>query len=308
MPSVATPIIAAALVLSVLTGCRASRLVPRLILQTDPVGKEFWLAAPYILVVKVLGASEQGSPESIFDGGPKTLQLLKFDARVENLIRGELPTKITFFFFAKLDQKPRYYLDPGKRYVVSLRSEGGVLRSWADATQLMIQVRSGSHRQQELPLELGPERTIAYILLTPGTDVDLREFGNSLAWPSYGDPSYVNQLLKQLEHSPDPALRDSACLSIASMFWIRPGCLEQLIGSHDGNTQNAAAGFLNDDVHLLERIRANPFFQSPQHWTDYSLQMIEIYTEDMRPEVRKAACESLRNFAPARTVASCGRN
>jgi hypothetical protein len=308
MQSVTIRIIAAAVILTALTNCRESKLRPRLILQTDPVGREFWLAAPYVLVVKVLGASEQGSPEAIFEGGPKTLQLLKFDASVENLIKGDLPTKISFFFFAKLDQKPRYYLDPGKRYVVSLRSEGGVLRSWADATQLMIQVRSGLHRQQELPLELGPERTIAYILLTPGTDVDFREFGNSLAWPGYGDPEYVNQLLKKLQGSPDPALRDSACLSIASMFWIRPKCLGQAIGGHDSNVQKAAAGFLNDDVNLLERIRANPFFQSPQQWTNYSLQMLEIYTEDMRPDVRRAACASLHSFAPTQPIKPCAGN
>jgi hypothetical protein len=305
MPSIANKIIAVVVVVSSLTSCRTPGLSPRLILQTDPVGREFWLAAPYVLAVKIVSASQQGSPEPIFQGGPKTLQLLKFDASVENLIKGDLPGNVTFFFFAKLDQKPSYFLEPGKRYIVSLRSEGGVLRSWADATQLMIRVRSGSHSQKELPLELGPEATIAYILLTPGSDVDLREFGNSLTWPYYGDPAYVNQLLKQLELSPDQTLRDSACLSTASMFWIRPKCLEQVLSSPDANAQKAAAGFLKDDVNLPERLRANPFFQSPQHWTDYSTQMLEIYSEDMRPEVRKAACASLRSFAPERAVEHC---
>jgi hypothetical protein len=305
MPSIVKKIIAAVVALSFFTGCRSPGLTPRLILQADPVGREFWLAAPYVLVVKIVNASEQGSPEPIFHGGPKTLQLVKFDASVENLIKGDLPRDITFFFFAKLDQKPNYYLDPGKRYIVSLRSEAGALRSWADATQLMIKVRSGAHSQKGLPLELGPDATIAYILLTPGSDVDLREFGNSLTWPYYGDPAYVNQLLKQLELSPDRSLRDSACLSTASMFWIRPKCLEQVLTSPDANAQKAAAGFLKDDVNLPERLRANPFFQSPQHWTDYSIQMLEIYSEDTRPEVRKAACASLRSFAPERATERC---
>jgi hypothetical protein len=301
-----TQLIAAVVVLSFLISCSAPEVRPRLILQEEPVGKEFWLAAPYILVVKIVSASEQGSPEPIFRRGPKTLQLVKFDANVENLIKGDLPRTITFFFFVKLDQKPRYYLDPGQRYVVSLRSEGGHLRSWADASQLNIRVRSGSHSQKDLPLELGPEATIAYILLTPGADADLEEFGSSLTWPSYGDPAYVNQRLKLLELSPNRALRDSACISTASMFLYRPKCLEQVLDSPDGNNREEAARLLkNDDVNLSELLRANPFFLSPQSWTDYSFQMLEILAEDMRPEVRKAACASLRSFARQRKVEIC---
>ena len=100
-------------------------LRPRLILQGENVGNEFWLAAPYILAVKIISATLDGSPEPIFEGGPKTLQLVRFVADVENVIKGELSDKrITFFFFVKVDQNPRYYLDPGKRYIVSLRHEG----------------------------------------------------------------------------------------------------------------------------------------------------------------------------------------
>ena len=151
-------LIAVVAILSCLTGCRrVPQLRPRLILQGEPVGNAFWLAAPYVLAVKIVRAELQGSREPIFQGGPRTLQLVKFTADVENRIKGDLPDKIiTFFFFAKVDQNPDYYLHPGRRYIVSLRNEGGVLRSWADASQLHISVHSGSHNQQDLPLELGP--------------------------------------------------------------------------------------------------------------------------------------------------------
>lgn len=73
-------LIVAAVVLSSLTGCRAPELRPRLILQGEPIGGDFWLEAPFVLVVKIVRADLHGPPESIFQGGPKTLQLVKFVA------------------------------------------------------------------------------------------------------------------------------------------------------------------------------------------------------------------------------------
>ena len=305
-----TRLVVAIAIVSSLTGCRrAPELRPRLILQGEPVGDDFWLAAPYVLVVKIVRADLQGSPVATFQGGPRTLQLVKFAANVENTIKGDLPnTTISFFFYANPDLKPYYYLEPGKRYIVSLRSEGGVLRSWADASQLMIRVCSGSHNQKDLPLELGPDATIAYILLTPGADCDLQLFENNLFLSAYshGDPGYVNQRLKQLQLSPDRALRDSACLTSATMFWHRPKCLEQCLDSPDSGTRRAAANRLaHDDANLLGWLRNNPSALFPKHWTDYMSQMFEIYTEDVRPEVRKAACASWRSFAPQQAAEHC---
>lgn len=255
-----------------LSGCRtAPELRPRLILQGEPTGDEFWLAAPYVLAVKVSRAEIQGSPEPIFRGGPKSLQLIRFTAAVDNVIKGELADKtVSFFFFVKLDQNPRYYLYPGKRYIVSLRREGGVLRSWADASQLAIWVHSGSHNQADLPVSLGPAAMIAYILLTPGADCDLREFQNTLSWPRYGDPEYVDQRLKELQLSPDRNLRDSACITSAVIFWHRPKCLELAANSSAESIRSAAERFLRtDDVHLAELLRKSPFSLFPQPWTSY---------------------------------------
>jgi len=149
---------------------------------------------------------------------------------------------ITFFFFTKLDQNPRYDLDPGKRYIISVRNEGGVFRSWADASQLRIEVHSGSHKQKDLPLDLGPRAVIAYILLTPGEDCDFHEFASRLDWPplSSDDPGYVNQRLRQLELSSNSEVRDRACLTAASLFWYRPPCLKQALENSDANIRMAA--------------------------------------------------------------------
>jgi len=291
-----------------LMGCRHD-LRPRLILQGEPVGDEFWLAAPYIAAVTIANSNLDGPAQPIFEGGPKTLQLMKFVANVDNVIKGDLRSKtITFYFFAKLDQNPNYYLYPGRRYIVSLRHEGGVLRSWTDATQLKVEVHSGLHRQQDLPLDLGPGTAIAYILLTPGRDCDLSEFEANIRWPSsYGEPGYVSERLRELQLNANPGIRDSACLAAARMFGHRPGCLEAASKSSDENIRQAAAGFLNgaDDADLLGRLRNNPLSILPVQSGNYMLQMLDIYAQDVRPEVRRAACTSLRNLAPQRSVASC---
>jgi len=291
-----------------LTGCRQS-LRPRLILQGEPVGDDFWLAAPYVAAVRVVDAQSEGSPEPVFPGGPKTLQLVRFSADVENAIKGDLKRKnITFFFFAKLDQNPNYYLHPGKRYIVSLRDEAGTLRSWADATQLKMEIYSGSHDQTSLPLDLGPAATIAYIRLTPGMDCNLQVFADTLGWPNtYGGAGYVSDLLGRLQQHPDRYLRDSACLSAASMFGHQPRCLDQVLQSPDERMRNDASKRIGakDAGSLLGRLRNEPLTLFPNPWADYILQMFQIYTGDRRPEVRRAACVALRNFAPGRNVEAC---
>ena len=50
---------------------RAPELRPRLILQGEPVGNEFLLAAPYVLAVRITDAKLRGEPEAIAPGGPK---------------------------------------------------------------------------------------------------------------------------------------------------------------------------------------------------------------------------------------------
>jgi hypothetical protein len=111
--------------LSLLAGCRhAPELTPRLLGQAD-ARPGFWLDAPYVLVVTIARTEFQGSREPAFKGGPKTLQLVKFTANVENVLKGDLPDKtITFYYFANAVPSPGI-LDPGHRYVVSVRREGG---------------------------------------------------------------------------------------------------------------------------------------------------------------------------------------
>jgi len=299
------PLIAAALILVSLVGChRPPALQPRLILPGEQVGQEFWLAAPYIVVARIVSAQLEGPREPIFEGGPEVLQLVRFTADVENTIKGDLPKeRLTFFFFAKTDQSPYYYLYPGRRYIVSLRREGKLLRSFADATQLAIWVHSGSHNQKDLPLGLGPEATIAYILLMPGLGYD-PVVGLPDLLP-YGDPGYIHQLLRELQASPNRQLRDSACLDSATMFGHRPGCLEDALKSSSSGTRKGAQDLLNDNSNLPGVLRGDPYSLFSKHWTTYMSQMFEIYTEDVRPEVRQSACTLLRGISPEQVPGHC---
>lgn len=289
---------------------RQPNLTPRLILESEHVGRDSWLGAPYIAVVKIIHADLQGARQSLFQGGPKSLQLVRFDAQVENTIRGEFPSDtISFYFFAYLAQKHDYYLNPGKHYIVSLRSEGGVLRSFADGTQLNIEVYSGSHSQKDLPLELGPEAVIAYVRLTPGVDVDLDNFQRHLdgTWgPSDGSPKYVYERLRILQTNSNPALRDAACVATALMFGQHAKCLQQAKHSAEASIRHTASESLGyDDPSLLRQLKSDPLSLLPAPWAEYAPQMLEIYADDTRLEVHKVACTSLRNLAPEKMAEHC---
>jgi len=56
---------------------------------------------------------------------------------------------------------------------------------------------------------------------------------------------------------------------------------------------------------LPERLSKNPRSLFPEDWGDYMSQMFEIYAEDVRPEVRKAACADLHNLNSRKPTEQC---
>jgi hypothetical protein len=202
------------------------------------------------------------------------------------------------------DQKHRYDFRPGVRYIVSLRKDGGVFRSWSDATQLKIEVDSGSHNQQDLPLQLGPEATIAYILITPGNDLaldDLAGYQSGLRRNQddiLAVPKYAYELAKNLQKHADPRVRGALCRGISGL--LRHD-LTNCPGADKPDPETAAER-LRETLELLQK---TPSAVLPERWNNYLLEMLEIYTDDTRPAVRAAACADLRNIAPERKVANC---
>ena len=284
---------------------RQPDLVPRLILEGEPVGREFYLAAPYIAVVKITNFAFLSKLNGTSEHPPTGLALVRYDAVVENTIRGTLPTpSISFYFFLNFDQRHPYDFQPGERYIVSLRKDGGVFRSWSDATQLKIKVYSGSHNQQDLPLQLGPEATIAYILITPGNDLPLDHLdGYQIGLMKNEDyilavPKYAYELLTNLQKHGDPRLRGVACHAVSFLF------IHDLTNcpTADKPDPETARETLRETLELLQK---TPTALLPERWNNYLLEMLEIYSDDARPAVRAAACADLRNIAPERKVANC---
>jgi len=184
-----------------------------------------------------------------------------------------------------------------------------VLRSWADATQLRVEVFSGMHDQKELPLTLGPGATIAYILLTPGSDCDVGAFGKRLTSSTadhYASPAYIGALLARLQAHPNPVLRDSACVAMAQILWFHPTCLSLATDSPDEGVRGLARRLLKNDPGDVEgALRNDPLSLFPLPWVENISQRLELYTEDMRPGVRNAACTYLRRVLPGRTFQHC---
>jgi Prokaryotic membrane lipoprotein lipid attachment site len=300
--------IVATTLLAALAACSSrSDLYPRVIAQAEPVGDEFLLAAPYVLALTIISADIRPSRFAVGGDRAHALKLIEFTAQVENLIKGDLPDRrISFFFFADPDQNPNYYLDPGKRYIVSLGREGGLLRTWADVTQLKIPIYSGKHDQNALPLNLGVGPTIAFILIIPGSDWDREHYGLGLMYAtSYASPGYIGSLLKQVQSNPDRELRAEACLEAAQTTWY-PNCLSDVLDSPNAGYRKLARDLLKTDgVNTFGVLKYDPLSLLPRRSGEYLFERLELYSNDLRPDVRQAACEDLRRMYPSRDVQAC---
>jgi hypothetical protein len=104
---------------------RQPDLVPRLILEGEPVGREFYLSAPYIAVVKITNFAFLTTLKATSERPPTGIALVRYDAIVENTIRGTLPTpSISFYFFMNFDQKHPYDLGRALHRVAQKRRRG----------------------------------------------------------------------------------------------------------------------------------------------------------------------------------------
>lgn len=303
--------ICAAILAASMLGAQEPVLQPRVVPPRRGL-QDFWLSAPEVLVVKIVNFELKGPRRKFSSKGGVILQLINFNAEVENVLKGSgVGNNINFYFFAKPDQKQQQFLSPGKRYIVSLRKEGKVLRSFSDGSQLALEVHSGRH-DQPTPADLGLYETIAYILLTPGSDFDLQKFSyflpESVAHAlDYASPKYIATPLSQLQVSSDDALRDLGCITLAQYFWFRPKCLRPPSEYRDSNLREIAKGFDDRDVQLavVNGIRDDPFafFSTPDK--RYVTEWLELFTSDIRPEVRKAACDKLNSLRPRENFSNC---
>ena len=155
-------------------------LVPRVVLPGEGVTGLFWRSAPIIGIVTV-GNVRRAGPDLEITPGKIYVHLAEAEAAVESVIQGPLaPGPARFYFFTNSlipdigYPTPLLWFEPGRRYAVFLRMDGGMLRTMTDLTGPNIRIRSGRHfgpaKSAGQPFGGDPGATLALLALTPATD------------------------------------------------------------------------------------------------------------------------------------------
>ena len=302
---------------------QAPPLRPRVILPGEGVGGPFWLGAPEIAIVTIENASFLASDYPM-PPGRLVLRLVAVDARVENSIQGVLRKgPIRFYFFTNSVAPGSIYpillmwFDPGARYVVFLREDGGILRTMADLHDPHIKIHSGRHDALPLSLDDAPRRdpgaVIAAAALTPSAD-HVEGFA-----PGIGDTfgrllsvvpgGYIARLLRALLTSPDEATREWACVTLSFHFSYRDPCFASLLNSKDPDVRQRAnvlapAKRASPQRLLSELSIAPDSIYAPEISGDIADQL-ELYTFDRDFAVSRQACVALRRIFPSRGFPQC---
>lgn len=179
------------------------------------------LAAPIIILGRVIDFREIGSPKhSPGDRRIKT-QLLAIDVDIEQLIKGSLPSdSITLHYFTYSSTNTvelganRYIPRIGQRSIFFVKTERGVYRSSGDVTDFTLSVRTGSHKGEHCHNEsIGC--CIARLLLAPKQDFDALSFTQDLTLSVEVarlacSASYAKSMTEQLSRNADPSVAQRA--------------------------------------------------------------------------------------------------
>jgi hypothetical protein len=245
------------------------------------------------------------------------------NADVENIIQGDLSrAAVHFYFFANTLSRNGYHtalewFEPGGRYVIFLREDGGVLRAMGDVAGLNIRIWSGWHDHipslQARPSEDRTGAAIAEVALSPSTDVEPgfaanieRVYGEVA---QFAPASEVALLLRGLLYHEPAEVREQACLTLSMSFRYRDPCLPDLLHSANETTQQQAATRLlmrSSTGALVQALREAPFSLSNSGQVGDLPGDLELFTSDSDPAVRKSACAALARLFPSRQFPNCG--
>jgi len=302
---------------------QSPQLRPRVIMPGEGVGSSFWLLAPKIAIVEVERAKWL-EPDLEMTPGKLMLRLVAVDARVENVIQGEIPEDLVRFYFFTNSltsdggySTPRMWFEPGERYVVFLREDGGYLRTMADLTGPNIRIPSGRH--QKLPVssdasQMGdPAVTIATAALTPAAD-HVEGFANSIQ-DTFNrlllitTPSRLARLLRPLLTNPDRETSERACLALSINFSYRDPCFAKLLDSADPVVKQQASIWASrkrgGEQRLLSLLRDDPISLSISGTVGDLAGDLELFIFDQDVAVRHQACLALHRLFPLREFPNC---
>jgi hypothetical protein len=299
-------------------------LKPRVAYPGEEISDDAWLNAPHVLVVMVKRADITSREVVVTPGGRLVMRLVEVEADVENELAGSLGAPVVrFYFFVNVPSEhgytsPRFWLEQGKRYIVFLREESGVLRTMFDLQERSFRVYGGTHTNKELASLGTVGERIAVILLSPGAGYDPEAFAWGMATNVrklrfVAPGAQVPLLLRGLATSPDRVVRESACIALSDEFRFTDPCLALL--SQDPQTKSKAevtrilAVQRKNLPALLERLRLSPLEASISGRTEHYAEELELFTADYYPEVRREACAALQRIFPARSLpVGCGED
>lgn len=294
-------------------------IYPRPLYSGERIQRDFWLSAPLIAVVKV-HKIEQLQRKITIEPKVYEFRLTRVSAQVENVLAGKFAgDAVVFYFFAnELTEggyhTVRYWLQPGERWIVFLREEGGVLRTMSDLEELRMPVNGGIHTQLEIPHSDSVAERIAYILLTPGRGYNTRFFnaalpGNLKRMLGIGGLKYTVMVLRDLLSHPDKNIRVSACLTLAEALPGQDRCLGELSDDSEDTIRTRASELLRKhaaEAHAIaDELKNHPLMGRFSGQIDDLPDEMELYTTHRNKEVRELACKILTNCFPTHHSSNC---
>jgi hypothetical protein len=317
--------IATAIILAVpaSVGAGPPQLQPRVILPGEGVAGPFWRLAPNIGIVTIDSARRVG-PDVDVTPGKLAVHLVEVKGEVENALQGELvPGPVRFYFFTNTlvadvgYTTPLLWFQPGCRYAVFLRDDGGVLRTMADLTDPSIRIQSGRHdgysTAPEDPTRRDPGAAIAALALTPNADHD-KGFAVGIE-ETYDrlllivSPGQLAPPLRRLLAHPDQEVREHACLVLSIHYSYTDPCFEGLLESSDAALRRQANSWAPrkraSEHGLPTALKDDPTSLSISKRVEDLAGDLELFSFDRDPEVRRQACDALHRLFPLRTFPNC---
>ncbi|MBI4473447.1 MAG: hypothetical protein HY646_12320 [Acidobacteria bacterium] len=175
-----------------------------------------------------------------FENPPRAVRLQKVTLFVEYVLNGNATESLVFYRYApvpsdlvKVPTPDRIF--PLERSIFFLVHEGRFLRSAVDVTNSRVPIVSSIDlRGSGVPRNLPVEEQIAYLILTPGDDVDEEAFINRLRLNTsmiveMMGLSRTLPFIKSLLKGPSEGISANACLILATYFWGHNECLERFV-------------------------------------------------------------------------------
>jgi hypothetical protein len=152
----------------------------------------FELAAPLIVLGRVVSLTEVGGPRPSAGAAPIKVQLTRIRIEVEDVVKGAVAgNALDFYYFVYSPDAsetdlgvPRYLPALNQHRVFFLKEVGGVYRSVGDVTDYTLRVSSGTFHRGFCQGK-SPGCCIAEILLSPQEDVNRDLFVSDLVSAEY---------------------------------------------------------------------------------------------------------------------------